>query len=93
MQNNGRRLLLHPSVVERYRVALREARDDLDEMHCRHLNELEDLRREVAELRSIFQDVVATLRQQAEQDVHALRAKLEAALARLERRDPTQPLH
>jgi len=57
----------------------------------RHVDELDAVRHELHDLRSIFADVVATLRQQAEFDVATLRRKLEIALARLER-NPTRPL-
>jgi hypothetical protein len=92
MDNSRRVVLYHPKYVEGFRNALAEAREDLRVLHARHLDQLDDLRREVSELRSIFADVVASLRVQAEADVHALRRKLEAALARLER-DPRRPLH
>jgi len=62
-----------------------------DAMFHRHLAELADLRRELHELRSIFLDVVTTLRAQAEVDVATQRHELEVLLARLER-DPTRPL-
>jgi hypothetical protein len=87
-----RRLFYSPGYVEGFRSALREARDDLHDMHCRHLDQLAAVRAEVAELRSIFADVVTVLRMQAEADVSDLRRRLELALARLER-DPRRPLH
>ena len=69
-----------------------ETNADLHEMFCRRLDELNALRGEIAEVRSIFLDVVTTLRMQAEADVATLRRRLEIALARLER-DPTRPLN
>jgi hypothetical protein len=82
-QRDGRRLLYTAEYVEGFRNALHEARADLHEMHCRHLDELADLRAELSELRSIFADVVGTLRQQADSDVARLRRDLERALLRL----------
>jgi uncharacterized protein Yka (UPF0111/DUF47 family) len=93
MDSSRRVVLYHPRYVEGFRAALREARADLAALHFRHLCELQDLRREVDELRSIFEDVVHTLRQQAESDVDQLRRQLMAALVRLQRRDPNTPLH
>ena len=91
------RLLYHPHHVQALRGRLRgvldEAKADLHAMHRRHVAELAELRAELAELRSIFQDVVRTLRVQAETDVATLRRQLETALVRLERRDSAQPLH
>ena len=91
--DNGRRVVLyHPKYVEGFRNPLREAKADLHTMHFRHLCELADLRKEIAELRSILADVVAALRTQAETDVATLRQRLETALARIER-DPNKLLH
>jgi len=93
MQHNGRRLLYSPQYVQGFRVALREARTDLHDIHFKHLCELADLRREIAELRDVLHLLVTTLRRQADQDVAQLRRQLETAtLARLER-DPAKPLH
>jgi len=63
-----------------------------NEMLRRHLDELDAVRRELVELRSIFEDVVRCLREQAEADVATLRKRLETCLARLERH-PARPLH
>lgn len=90
--DSGRRILLHPRYIEGFRVALREARGDLHEMHYRHLCELAALRAEVAELREILSMIVGTLRTQAETDLATLRRQLERALARIER-DPNNLLH
>ena len=92
MQHNGRRLLYSPQYVRGFRVALREARTDLYDMHFKHLCELADLRKEIAELRAVLHLVVTTLREKADQDVAQLRRQLETPLARLER-DPAKPLH
>jgi hypothetical protein len=100
MQHNNRRVLLHPSYVEGFRNALREAKADLHQQHFEHLCrladqnvEIADLRAEVAELREILALLVTISRQQAETDVATLRAQLMALLVRLQRRDPTNPLH
>jgi len=52
-------------------------------LNFRNKCELEVLREEIAELHSIISDVVATLRQEADQDVGQLRRELERALLRL----------
>jgi chromosome segregation ATPase len=54
--------------------------------------ELARLHAEITELRSIMSDVVVGLRQEADRDVAALRAKLQAALLRLGRNNQ-RPLH
>jgi len=90
--HSGRPLLYSPQYVHGFRIALREARADLHEMHVRHLCELAGLRHEVNELRDVVQLVVSILRQQAKTDVASLRRQLEVALARLER-DPAAPLN
>jgi hypothetical protein len=90
--DNGRRILYSPQFVDGFRVALREAKADLQEMHFRHLCELAELRREVGELRSILQDVIWASREKADADVAGLRHELETALARLER-NPNKPLN
>ena len=93
MQHNSRRVVLyHPRVIAALRNTLAEAKDDLRDLHHRHLAELADLRAEISELRSILADVVTSLRTQADQDVAALRRQLMIALARL-KRDPQRPLH
>ena len=79
--NTGRRIILHPNVC----IALIEARE--------HQSEMEALRAEVAELREVLEVVVRATREQAEADLHELRRQLQAALARLQRRDLTKPLH
>jgi len=94
--DSGRRILYRPEHVaqmrERLRGVLDEAKADLHAMHERHVAELEELRREVAELRSILAIVVSVTRQHAESDLASLRRQLETALARLER-DPRKPLN
>ena len=77
----------------RVRAMMMQARNDLAELHDRHVSELLDLRAELRELKEILSMLVTLRRQQAETDLDALQRQLETALARLERRDPTQPLH
>jgi hypothetical protein len=89
--DDRRVVLYHPKYVAALRNVLAGAKADLHEMHFRHLCELADLRREVAELRSILQDVIRASREKGEADVASLRRELEHALARLER--PNKPLH
>jgi hypothetical protein len=91
--DNGRRIVLHPALVQRFRNALAEAKSDLHAMHFEHLCQLADLKKEIAELREALQLLVTLRRQQAEGDLTELRRRLEAALARIERRDPSTPLH
>lgn len=82
--------LYHPRFIETYGNALRTARDDLAAMHERHLSELQSLRAEVAELRSILADVARVSREKAEGDVALMRRELAIALARLERNPTTR---
>jgi len=93
MSHNGRRILYHPQYVRGFANALREARADLDDAHCRHRDELATLRAEVGELRDVVADVVHVMRESAERDVATLRHELELALVRLTRRNPATPLH
>jgi t-SNARE complex subunit (syntaxin) len=92
MQHN-RVVVYHPRFIAALRNTLAEAKADLHEMHYRHLCELADLKKEIAELRAIFRDVVTMLRQQSEADVARLRRQLETALVKLAQRDPQKPLH
>jgi hypothetical protein len=55
--------------------------------------EVDELRAELAELHGIVADVTTLLREQADRDVAALRAKLQSVLLRLSRRDVGLPLH
>src|SRR5262245_44717477 len=92
MQHDGRRVLLHPSYIEGFRNALRDARADLHALNFRHQCALADLQAEVAELRAILHDVVTSLREKADEDLSTLRRQLMTALVRLER-DRSKPLH
>jgi hypothetical protein len=80
-----RPLVYHPDC---FVAALRQAHDT----HAHFLAEMDELKREVAELRDIMQTVVQCSRETAERDVAALRHQLEVALARIQRR-PDTPLH
>jgi len=77
-----RRPLVRPHVLL-FAQASAEAKADLHTMHFKHLCELSDLYKELAELRSVVSDVVRTLRESAETDVDRLRHELERALLRL----------
>ena len=92
MYEYRRRLVLHPAYAS-IRAALVEAHADLHEQHANHMRELAALRVEVAELREVLQLVTSVTRQNAEQDVAALRHTLEHAPARLQRRDPGTQVH
>jgi hypothetical protein len=76
MWRNGRHVLLHPGYVLGYRNALRQAREDLADMHEKHLREHAALRAEldaaVADLNELRAAVWA--RHQAEATVDNLRA-------------------
>jgi hypothetical protein len=52
----------------------------------------EAMRQEIAELREISHDVVVVLREQADQNLEALRHRLASTLLRLQQRDPVTPL-
>jgi hypothetical protein len=92
MYEYRRRIVLHPAYAL-IRSALSEAHASLHEQHANHMHELAALKAEVAELREVLQLVTSVTRQNAEQDVAALRHTLEYALARLQRRDPSTPVH
>jgi len=76
--NNGRRLLCSTARIHSLLLRARE---------------LAELRAEVSELREVLLLLVGISREQAEMDVATLRRQLMAILVRLERRDPSQPLH
>jgi hypothetical protein len=87
-----RKLVYHPRHVQALRSVLNDAREDLHEMHRKHLGELNALRAEVRELGSILQEVVRITREKEEHSLASLRHQLEIQLARLER-DPRKPLN
>ena len=87
-----RRLLYHPRYVEGYRVALMKARDDLHDLHRKHVCEMSDLRRQLDETRAVLSELRAAVRarQRAENalaDLHAI----QSAVA--EKRDTPVTLH
>jgi hypothetical protein len=87
-----RRLLLHPSLAH-IRAALSAQQAEQDARFARLMDEVEELRAELTELREIFALVTRVTREKAETDVITLRATLEYAVARLQRRDPNTPVH
>jgi hypothetical protein len=89
-RNAGRRLLY---TQDRVRALVRAMRADAAVSNFETLCELQDLKREIAELREILAMLVATARTEAEGNVARLRHELECVLARLHRRDPRQALH
>jgi len=97
---HGRRIVYLPEHFQALCATLARAKADLSEQHFRHLCaiadqnvEIEALRSEVRELREVVALLTAIRREEAEHTVASLRRQLEAVLARLERRDPNQPLH
>jgi hypothetical protein len=97
--SHSSRPLIRPCALA-YAQAFAEARADLAAMNYEHQRELANLRAEldrlhaeIADLRSIMSDVVVGLRQEADRDVAALRAKLQSVLIRLSRNDERLPLH
>jgi hypothetical protein len=94
MSHNGRRILYHPQYVRGFANALREARNDLHDMHFKHLCELADLRCELDECRAALNELrAATLaRQHAEAELASLHRERAIARARAAERDPAVPL-
>jgi archaellum component FlaC len=89
------RPLLRPHVL-----TLAKAYAEVAQINFEQRRELEELQQQVArlheeirELRDITTDVVTGLRQEADRDVAALRAKLQSVLIRLSRNDERLPLH
>jgi len=98
MSHNGRRLLLSPQYVQGFRVALREARNELHEMFFRHACEVNDLRREVDALRAELDHLrelraAVLARQKAEHALAALHRERAIARARAVERDPVSLLN
>jgi len=91
---SGRRLLYSPDYVRGFANALREARDDLDDMHCRHVAAMADLHRELDQCRAEFNQLRAAVlaRQHADAELAGLyRARsIQQALAAA--RDESKPL-
>jgi hypothetical protein len=93
--SHSSRPLIRPGLFA-YAQAFAQARADLVASMCEIAElraELNRLHEEIAELRSIMSDVVVGLRERADQDVAALRAKLQGVLLRLAQRDKHLPLH
>src|SRR5262245_20910130 len=82
---SGRRLLYSPDYVRGFANALREARDDLDDMHCRHVAAMADLHRELDQCRAEFNQLRAAVlaRQHADAELAGLyRGAVDPASAR-----------
>jgi hypothetical protein len=95
-----RLVLYHPSHVATLHRVLAECRAELNAQTFEHLcrqadlnAEVHRLRAEVAELRDVLTLLTALRREEVERDVADLRHQLETLLARIQRRDPSQPLH
>jgi hypothetical protein len=93
--SGSRRLLYTPQYVAGFARALREARADLDAMHAKHLYEMDELRRELDEVRDAFNQLRAavTRREQADVEVCALYRERDIVRAKAAERDPTTLLH
>jgi hypothetical protein len=98
--HDRRIVLYHPSHVQALHRVLTECRAELSartfEHFCRQADmnaEVHRLRAEVGELRDILSMLVTLRREEADADIVQLRAQLTTLLARLERRDPSAPLH
>jgi phage shock protein A len=99
--SHSSRPLIGPNLLT-YARAFAEARADLAAMNYEHQRELDALRQgiaelraqldrlhgEIAELRSITADIASELCRKADEDVAALRGKLERALLRLHEHGP-----
>ena len=90
-----RPLLYSREYVRGFANALREARADLHELHAKHLYELGELQRELAEVRGAYNLLRAvTLRRQgAEAEVRELCRERDIVRARAAERDWARPLH
>jgi len=79
---------------ERARAMFARMRDDLHNMHSRHVSELFALRRELDECRAVLAELrSATLSpQRAEAELAALHRERAVALAQAAERDLSQPL-
>ena len=94
------RKLLRPYLADQIAAFVNSAHRDIDALCDQHrratehmITELTALRLDHADLREIVSDVVITLRAKADREVAEVRRQLEAALLRIVRRDPAQPLN
>jgi hypothetical protein len=89
------RLVYSPQYVAGFVTALRQARAALSQMHFRHLCQMADLGRELAQMRAELEGLrSATLaRQRAAAEVADLRRLQAIGRARAAERDPATPLN
>jgi hypothetical protein len=92
---NGRRVFSSPQYLQGFRNALRQARNDLRDLHWKHLYEMADLRRELDETRAALNELrAATLgRQHAEAELRGLYRERAIQRARAAERDPAAALN
>jgi hypothetical protein len=90
--NDHRRLVYSE---DRVRLLFGRMRDELAEMHERHVAELTALRAELEGVRAAFDELraVSLARSRAEVELAELRRLREIGRARVAERDPAQPLH
>lgn len=88
----SRPVLVHP---DRVRALFTKMRDEMREMHAKHLCELAALRRELEQVRAAFNELraVSHARQRAEAEVAELRRRRELLAAFAVERDISQPLN
>jgi len=93
------RKLLRPYLADQIAAFVNSAHRDIDRLCTEHKRATERMIAELAALRldhglrEIVRDVVSALRAKADREVAEVRRQLEAALLRITRRDPAQPLN
>jgi hypothetical protein len=93
LRNN--RLVYHPRYIEACRATLDVARADLAALARQHQCEIADLRRELNEVRALYDELCAAVRarQLAESELARLYREREIARAERTTRDPAAPLN
>ena len=94
MWRNGRRVLYTADYIQGYRNALRQAREDLQDMHFKHLCDMANLHRELDKARAEFNELRAVVlaRQRADSELATLYREAAIVRARAAERDPSVPL-
>ena len=89
---NGRRLVY---TEEHVRALFAKMRGDLHAMHFKHLCEMADLRRELDQVRTLYDQLrsVTLARSKAGVEVAELRRLQAIGRAQVAQRDPALPLH
>ena len=89
-----RRVLYSQQYIEGYRNALQQAREELRELHFKHVCEMVDLRRKLDAAREEFHELKAVVlaREYAESELATLYRERELARAQAAVRDPMLPL-